>query len=212
MHGANLIPAHRIITKKRRKRLRRWVGGCVTYCLVLIGAYGLCHAALGGDDMETTGSLQESSRQISQAKRTIASLTGQLTEVRTELAANRAVGNQPDWSILLAAIAGSLGDDIFLQACQLRPKDSKRTDRANRDKPSQGAPELLAAGQRRYVLTVDGYGRSHAAMSRFMLRLESNPLFDEVKLVQNVRQPLLATHAIAFQIRCSFGTSEAGPK
>jgi hypothetical protein len=53
------------------------------------------------------------------------------------------------------------------------------------------------------LLTITGYGRSQAAVSHFVLRLEEAQLFDQVTLIKTSREPFAASDAYAFQIECS---------
>ena len=49
----------------------------------------------------------------------IATMRSKVAMVQTRIDANQAVGNQPDWSILLAMLARDLGQNVVLKKCRL---------------------------------------------------------------------------------------------
>ena len=201
---ANLIPAGRLLARVRSRRSRRWATVCIAYGLLLLAAYGVCYAVLGGRDQGLTAELNATSGRIRHSGIAIASISNRLARVRAELDANRAVGNQPDWSVLLAMLSGSLQEDIFLRSCTLYPADSGG-GQSPRAAELREKSDFLPAGQRPYKFVLGGYGRSHMAVSQFALRLENQPLFDEVRVLKTSREPLLANSAIAFKLECSLG-------
>ncbi len=205
-HQANLIPAGRLLAARRRVHLRRWTVTCVAYLAVMLAAGGLCYAAWAGESEDPAAELPGALAEIAQTKQKIDVLQRTLTATQIELAANRSVGNQPDWSVLLTAIAADMGEHIVLRHCQLDPVGADPAPvKAGREAPAPAA-ELTGAGQREYLLTIAGYGRSQPAVTQFALRLEANVLFDEVKLIQTTREPLLAGSAVAFRLECRLGS------
>jgi hypothetical protein len=202
MTSANLIPVFRKDLRKRRTRIRRWGLLCAGYGVFLLMTYGTCHALMSTGDRNLPAELDDVSERIRRSKLAISSLQRRLQTAQLELEANRAVGNQPDWSVLLAALSAGLGDDVFLRGCTLEPLEPSQ---GVKDGDGSDTPDVVAAGQREYVLKLNGYGRSQAAVSQIVLRLESHPLFDEVRIVKTSREPLLTSNAIAFQLRCSLG-------
>ena len=119
--NANLIPARRILAKKRRVRIRRWTAACVSYAAVLAAAYAACQILLTDEGGDAAAMLRDCSAGIAGSRKDMVTLGRELQSARTELRANRAVGNQPDWSILPATVSAKLGDEVFLRRCQLVP-------------------------------------------------------------------------------------------
>ncbi len=204
---ANLIPAHRSDSRKRRIRIRRWGALCASYGVLLVVCYASCHVLWGTKNEGLAAELAATSTKISNTRLSIVSLQKQLRSAQLELEANRAVGNQPDWSVLLTTLARNLGDEVFLSGWTLAPVKSE-TDSSGTpsrgEKPS-GGKRLVAAGQRQYVLRLTGYGRSFGAVSALVLRLENHVLFDEVKTIKTFREQLLSGTVIAFELDCQLG-------
>ena len=192
MTGVNLIPAYRSDTRKRRRRLRRWAALCLGYCVLLGAAYGLCDALFGSDHRALAGEFGKAAQQIAKANRQIQGLQKELAENERLLSANRALADQPDWSLLLAVLAKTLGDQVVLKSCEVKPAWIG---------PGSAATLVPAASQATsFVLAVRGFGRSQAAVTQFVLRLERTELFKEVKLIKINRESFVTAEAVAFQL------------
>jgi hypothetical protein len=216
--GVNLIPAYRHEARRRRTRGRRWVVACVMYAATLVFGYGICQATLGGDDPRLIEELTASREEVSRADATAARLRPELAEAQAKLDATRAVALQPDWSILLAAMARSLGDDIVLASCTLEtqtisPTNSQTSAPAVAPTAGPAKPgEKPAAERVQVVVNVTGFGRTQVAVSQYVLRLEQMKLFDRVKLIKTSRESFMDGDAVSFQLECPLGTTENGGK
>jgi len=212
MNRTNLMPAHRAAAKRRGTRLRHWGLACAAYALALLATYGTCRALMGASGTDLTDELTAASQKIPQVKATTDSLQRQLAGAQLELAADRSIGNQPDWSILLASLAADLGEEIVLRQCRLSPAEAPQTAQPAAAGAAPGGDPAPTAAQRRFTLDISGYGRSQTAVSAFVIRLEERRLFDHVKLVRTSREPLLSATAISFQLECSLGNTGARAK
>lgn len=197
MINANLIPAGRRKAKRRRARLRIWIGACIAYGTVLLVAYTLCDATWGTDDRTLDEELERTAAVIVQSNSDILALRGTLDQARLALEANRSAGNQPDWSALLALLARSLDDELVLSQCRLISEQVAARG------PAKAPPNASLGKPTRFTLRISGFGRSQAAVSRFVLRLERADLFSKVSLISTGRESFLTGKAIAFLVECS---------
>src|SRR4051812_1105771 len=124
MHGVNLIPIPRRQIFSRRRRLRRWSWGVVGYGVMLVVGCGACAVAMSAESDETSAALDKATKQIEELNHTASSLRPQLTEAQTRLAVARIVGDQPDWSLLLALLGRCLDDDVVLTSTKLDPQNN----------------------------------------------------------------------------------------
>lgn len=217
MNRVNLIPAYRIQAKKRRLRACYWVAACPACAFLLLAAYGVCYAVFAPEGPSAHEELRAVAAKIKASEAAMEAARSQLAEAEVELAANRAVGNQPDWSILLASVSARLGEDIVLRECRLGDRTGPEDRRPNtgfRGQKSAHGPRPPVAGHRPFTLTLIGYGRSLPAVSQFALRLEQSKVFRAggVRLVRNAREPFLADTAIAFEAVCSLRDNGAGSR
>lgn len=203
----NLIPAHRRDARGRRARVRTWAAVCSAY-LVLLGTTYLCCALawrVSSDGLD---------EDLGAASSEIAELTGSLDGAEAELAdaqllldSIRGIAKQPDWSLLLALVARTLGDEVVLDTCRLGPPNVKGTV-VRGQKSVNGAAAAAAGGASRneppYTLYISGFARSQAAVSRFVLRLDGLDLFERVDLLRTSREAMFDGDATGFQVRCSF--------
>ena len=192
MPDLDFIPISRRIAHRRRQRQRRWVNICAVYvllvmagCAVLLAEEWIGHTA--SVEMElarTIDRIQLSSTQLSDMRR-------RAKEAEKTLTASQRVSTQPDWSILLAALASKTGEEIVLRRCRVRPSD-----------PSAGAADVDAPSM---LVQVSGYGRTQQSVSRFVLRLEAAGLFDQLRLIGARREPFLDGYAVAFEVNGTLG-------
>jgi Tfp pilus assembly protein PilN len=202
--GVNLIPLHRRRTKARRARARLWFVIAGTYAVaLLIGGAALMLTSAA----EPTKDLRKASSEIERSNQQLTAIRVVLAEAQQTLASARAVSDQPDWSILLAVLAKSQGDDVVLNRCDLAPvKDDALPPAPPVAPPVQTVglaakpPVPRSAG--RADLRLSGLGRSQAAVAQFVLQLESTDLFEHVSLLQTTRQDYLGDEAFAFELDC----------
>ena len=200
MNVINLIPVPRRRAAACRARLRRWLAGCVSFGAALLLVCMACHAVWGREGRALAGEIEGAELRIRKSNQTILSVCRELASCQWRLASCRAVGKQPDWSVLLAMLSTRLGDDIVLERCRLR--GLKASDGGARA-PSPDAPaDDEADARKQFIFEISGFGRSQLAVSRFILSLERMRLFDRVRLIKTNRQPFLQGKAVGFKLEC----------
>ena len=199
MNGTNLIPPERMASKRRRLRLRAWVLACCLYGVALAAGVAAGYSLYCRDDRQAVSELESLSRQAQATTNTIRDLQDSLAKAQAALDVSREIGSRPDWSYLLVALAGQLGDEVVLNGCRLEPCGPGRDGPAG---ASAGAEQGSSLALREYELTLNGYGQSQAAISQFVLRLEGIDLFRQVRLTKSNRQPFMGGEAVAFCIAC----------
>ena len=199
MIRVDLIPQSRRDARCCRIVRRRWLVVCVGYAVILTAICTTGHLIRSDARNALADELDKVTRQITQAKADLQSLRPKLVTAQRTLAANRAVTRQPDWSVLMAFLAKTLGDDVVLRSCRLEPMGEGENEKKEKESPRRDG----------FVLRIAGLGRSQAAVSQFVLRLEQAELFDRVTLVHTAREPFLTGEAFAFQLDCDLGARES---
>jgi hypothetical protein len=179
----NLIPTPRRERVRRAAHLRRWgfVAGALT-AVVLVGVF-VAHVARWSDHRDVLERRDRLATLVQSAEQDLAGLQGELAGAMARQRASEAVGRRADWSVLLALLAETKGEDIALRRCRLAP----------------GQETVQRGG-----LQIEGYGLTQQAVSQFVIRLEQVGLFRTVKLTETRREPLGTGHAVAFRVESVF--------
>ena len=188
MQAVNLIPAARRDAKRRRQRLRQCVAIFALFAVVSSSLAGAWRWSLGGEDPGIEQQLTTAAADIDRASNALTFTNSQLSAARSQIAANRQILSQPDWSLLLALLGKETGGNIVLRSFELKPGDTP----AGATTPA--APKL--------TLRLSGFGRTNQAVAEFGLRLEETHLFSRVTLVDSSRETFLAGDAFSFHLEC----------
>jgi len=185
LNQGNLIPAARRAVKARRRKIRRWsaIGGAY-FGLLAVAAIGI--GLFFGSEPVNSAALGKVKAAIVASNATLVSMRGRTAALRREIQLEQEISQQPDWSILLAAVAKRCGDDIVLSGCELAQ-----------------SPDSI-------VLRVEGVGLSNTAVSAFVLRLQEIPVFEQVKLLQTSSKEILGLKGQLFQLTCSVSARAGG--
>ena len=225
MNSVNLIPAPRLVARKRRVHLRRCATVCCAWAVASAVAAFAAHAMWRqADDSRADERLSTVSDDIARTERAISVAKTQLAAAQSTLRANQAIANQPDWSILLAVLARGIGDDVVLRSCHVHPAGgagSRRSGGAARAvvapaaTANSGSAATAAAGASEepvpFVLEANGIARTLAGAHRFVGDLEKTGLFARVTLLDTTREPFLTEGAIAFRLECSLDEPTSAP-
>jgi hypothetical protein len=209
----NLIPAGRREARARRRHLRR-LGAVVAVCAVaVLGGYVACYALDDGEGSRLLGEARGEVERLGVAHEEMRSLRRQISDARRKLAAARMRVRHPDWSLLLAMLAGHVSDELILERCCLRPVEPGSQDAGRTPAPGAVPGGTAPAGQvERYVLELTGLARSQTAVSQFVLRLEKSGVFREVRQVKTHRREFRNAKVVGFHVECSLsGERERTP-
>ena len=200
MKPINLIPATRRDAKRRRKQRNACVAACCAYGVLLATAVGVARVFFAGEAGEPLPArLASVDAQIERYQQQSTAARGELAAARATIEANRTVAEQPDWSILLALLAKTTGEDVVLRSVLVAPPPNAPSPAPVNGKPGSApaAPEV--------VLELTGVGQSQLAVSQHVLRLEQTGLFSKVTLLDTGREAYVNSNVIAFRLQCHFG-------
>jgi Tfp pilus assembly protein PilN len=198
MRTINLIPAARRAAKRRRFHVRCCIAACIAFLFAASGLSAAWRATAAESDSGVNDQLAAVASEIDHNTKAVATSGAQIDALRTQLAANRQVLSQPDWSLLLALLGKELGDQIVLNGCALKLDDAPAAAGASTASPRPGG----------LVLHLSGFGKSNQAVTDFVLRLESTQLFSRVSLVDTSHNTYLGGDAYAFRIDCPLDTAK----
>jgi Tfp pilus assembly protein PilN len=199
----NLIPRHRMERRARRGRVFVWCVIGAIYAAALLGACVVAGMAAGKDTSALRGDLDHLGKLLAESESRHKTIHRALDQNATRLASAREVSDHPDWSLLLAAVADQLGDDVVLQNIHVTARPDGRAAMAPRV-AGPASPEAMA-------MELRGYAGTQPAVSALLVRLQDMGLFTDVKLVRSAREPFLTGSAVAFQVHCTISGEEGAP-
>jgi len=208
MGDVNLIPTKRLTSKRRLVRLRIWALVCGAYLASLAVASLSARVLWPDNDDAIVEQLTEASQSIEQYNCTIIELREKLAEETSALETIGAVSSQPDWSKLLILLSNELQEEVVLNSCRLVSLD--KNDNNVRDHLQEllcSLPVGVLLAERRFCLSLGGFGSTQSSISQFVLRLEEIKIFESVRLIDSHRQPFgtpdrFGGEAVAFSIEC----------
>ncbi len=223
MIRVNLIPAHRRARQQARRRRAVWFKYLRGYTVLLAVGCGLAFLPARADAPSLESSIARIDRRVESKTKELDEIRRQSNALGKQLDLARAVGEHPDWSSLLGAVARCRGDLAVLESVDLAVlKDDKRDKPAGASPtpgspaPGSPAPGSPAPGKgarpavrEAIVVKLVGISASPAACVRFASALEQLDIFDRV-LVKDTRSHALgrmsATH---FEIEATLSVMSA---
>ncbi|MGE0482014.1 MAG: PilN domain-containing protein [Phycisphaerae bacterium] len=205
----NLLPASARLRAAERRRRRSWT--LLSAGLVVCAGAGW--GAARSFSSETRALRTQTARvqhQIRDEERRIHTLLTQLEQVRQRAAMLARARASESWSARLAELAAALPEHAVLARLQVTsPANSVATPAA----PSGGAKSGSAGGEPRDPaaaalaggppagarVQLDGYAADHAAIARFLQRLEDAGGYRGVRLVRSTSE---AGGALLFGVEC----------
>ena len=122
MQAVNLIPAHRVLKRKRAVRALRWAMVCgVCGVLVFVACVGSLTGLQRAGIRQLDIRIETVNAEIEETKQELGRLRQGFAKAEQKLLATGAVGPQPDWSVLLTALAAETGQQFVALAGRRSP-------------------------------------------------------------------------------------------
>jgi Tfp pilus assembly protein PilN len=202
MINVNLLPPMYIAARLARRRVRWW--GLVSLGIGFVTALALttARAALSEGPSDTGEEIARIEERLEADRRRVSEVGAKVRARLTELAASRAVGTHPDFSVLLEVLAALRGDQAMFESVSVATTEVV-IEQGSKGKPPVTRPEM--------ALELTGLARSPSTVASFVLRLEGTGIFSKVTLKNTQPRPVAPNRAVegtGFAIRAVFA---AGP-
>lgn len=212
----NLVPVPRQIDRMRRSRIKTWLVIGSAFSVVLVVAFAVFKVMIGTAFQSVDSELNEVNAQLALAGKNIQAIQPQLVNSRLTLQASRAVGNQPDWSVLVALLTSRLNDRVVLSYMGLSPVAVSTAQPTvprvgRRGAPAKPAKDEEVKAPQQFSMDVRGMAKTQAALSTFVLKLEQAKIFAKVVLQDAQRVGFVKGEAIQFQIHCTLVGRQVSP-
>lgn len=200
MTAIDLTPMSIAKTLSGRRRARAWSLGVSSYALlVAVGLGAVVLSAPKGDGVRAKAARVQA--EVAGARRDLALVSGEMTRLQRELDAARAVGEHPDWSIVLGLVAGvQQGREVVLEHALLSPSFPAAASAGTRRRRTEPKPQDPPVPNG-YQVVLSGLAKTELDASRFALGLEEVGAFDRVTLVSTRARPVDRATLTAFEIR-----------
>jgi hypothetical protein len=206
MQCVNLIPAPRRAAQRRRRKLRRCGILCAAYVGLLAAVQVFCYGAWGARAAPIASQMRQTSQRIRRVGDEIRQLKTNIRQDQLKLAANQAVGDQPDWSLLLYKVASVVDEKIVLRRFYLRPAlvpDAK--GRTVQPDVTRMSPEHASGQTGGYDLELSGWAADQADVWNLAMQLERTGLFASVKVASSGKEVYMNRPATGFTLICRLG-------
>jgi hypothetical protein len=214
VNGINLIPAHRLITRRRAARVRVWLCIAPVCVSMLAGSYAWLWGTWETRTSDVKERMSALDTKIAATEHETTDLKAATKEAQAALQAARAVADQPDWGLVLSMIASRLDEDVVLSACQLEPTDAPATSGATAQPgvpvAKASAPAASSGRPTHYRLILAGLAKTQDAASRLAVELTEAHLFDAVTPQEARRSTFLGEPVVAFRIECLVADAAGG--
>lgn len=174
------------------------------------GAAGLAVAAAAGilsaavlvtsprPDPRTLDQIEEQRRLIGERDASAAAFRAQAAAAARTLEARKAVGEHPDWGLLVQRLAGAAGPAIALEEVAVNAAAA-----GGAPPPAPGERARPAARGRRWVVQIAGLAPRQAAVGELVTALEGWKLFDKVRLVESKARTVRSVEAVSFRLEAT---------
>lgn len=187
-HG--LLPAYHAARLAEARAAFRWIVALAVAGAAAAVLSAAVVATSPGPDPRTLTQIEEHRRLVAETDKKSASWRSQAAASARALDARKAVGEHPDWGLLIERLAGAAGSAIAIEEVSIAP--AIPTDKT--DKAPKG---------RRWVVSLAGLAPRQTAVGQLVATLESWKLFDRVRLVESKARTVRTVEAVAFRLEAT---------
>lgn len=202
----NLIPRERILARRIRRARRAWLVSLGVYAALIGAACLLVNLPVNAESPRVRADLDRLAERLAQAERGAALAEKSIVEKRARLAAAKAVGEHPDWSIFLEAVARARHGEIVLESFDLTTTRVEIKARAPAPSATGSAPVKPGAKPKArtvYVVKLVGYSPAPGGVFAFARKLEGMGVFDQVNVKDTRAVALGAMPMTRFEIQAT---------
>ena len=176
MNRVNLLPLDRQAAHRHRRARKRW--------LTINSLYGVILALVGASYIASRpaspATLVGPAPDLAALNATLVSVRQQTMQLQTVAASNASAAERPDFSRLLAAIAGARGEAVTLESVDL----------------------IAAKEASPRTLVLIGVAQSHATVTQFAMRVEAMGVFTAVRIADVTARPVGTAEGVGFRLQC----------
>lgn len=201
MIARGLLPAYHADRLAEGTLIVRWL--CVlSVVLAASGAAGLAMVAgVPGEERRVIEGIAENRRLIAESDKSAATWRNQAANSSRTIDARKAVGEHPDWGLLIERLAGAAGATVAIEevVITLGTVAVPANNTAAPNAPAAPASAKMPV-RRRWVVGVSGIAPKQSTVGQVVSAVEAWGLFDRVKLVESKARSIGKVDAVGFKI------------
>lgn len=202
MKPINLIPIEHVRQRRQRRIARRWAVGVGVYAFTVLAVCLLVNVPVSAGGSTTSTDLARLSEQLERAEKDKARLEKQVAQKRGSLAAAKAVGEHPDWSLLLESVARVRAGEVVLESFDLNTVKVEIKPPATRS-GSASKPPAQPKFKTSYTVKIIGYATAPGSVFGYARRMEGLGVFEQVSVKDTRATPLGSMPSTRFEIHAS---------
>jgi len=180
----NLLPARRVEARRSRRLMWRWAMALSAVCGAILPVVGVMRMNAGVDPA-LGEEARESLRAQDEAQRRLDALQAEREALDHRAEVSAIIAARPDWTRLIRAIGGLLGEDIVLQQLSIEPTTLE----------GDAGEETT-----RTTLMLAGLARDAVGAQALVVRLEGLGVFESVGLLESTRRSTPAGDLVVFRL------------
>ena len=207
MIAVNLVPPHVLAARKRTRKVRAW-----SIAVAAVAALSAVPALLEVRDQARLDKLlsqkDRHESRVQSAREELAEAMRSLTELNERIERANTLRTKRSWAALFDLVVGSMPDEVWLTSVDTGQPSSA----GPASKRTRGPPTADTSGDTPGVVVLDGAGGivlagfavDHEHLYDFMARLKASKAFAAVELNKGVKEPVLRSQAVRFELNCTW--------
>ena len=196
MISRGLLPVYHADRLAEAALIVRWacVLGVVLACSGTAGVAMV--AGVPGEERRVVEGIAENRRLIAESDANAAASRAKAVAASRSIEARKAVGEHPDWGLLIDRLAGAAGASVAIEEVAITLAQVE----ASKATAADAKPDPKATPRRRWAVTVSGLAPKQSAVATVVAAVEAWGLFDRVKLVESKARTIGKVDAVGFKI------------
>ncbi|XVJ59559.1 MAG: hypothetical protein HEQ23_09195 [Tepidisphaera sp.] len=207
MIARGLLPVYHADRLAEGTLVLRWL--CVL-SVVLAGAAAAgvaMVAGVPGEERRVLEGIEENRRLIAESDKSAGTWRSQAAAASKTIEARKAVGEHPDWGLLIERLAGAAGPSVAIE--EIAISNGTVTVAAPPASSVPGAPVPKQPVRRKWVVAVSGLAPKQSTVGQVVSVIEQWGLFNRVKLIESKARSIGKVDAVGFKIE---GVIEEGSR
>lgn len=190
MNTRGLLPAYHAARIVEARAILRWIITCIVIMGATIAGSAAFILTTPGPDPAVLSQIDEARARIADADANAGTWRAKAGTALRDLQGRKAVGEHPDWGLLLDRVVAAGGSTIAVEEFSV----------AFGTVPVTGADADKKPKRPRWTVTVSGLAPTQSAVVKLVSTMEGWKLFDRVRLIEAKARAVRTIDAVSFKV------------